>query len=297
MRELRIIHQSGDIHAIAISPDTTWLVSGSISGEVVLWNLQTPPLSQVLAVLPGMVYAVEFSFDGRYLVACSQDDASLDGVVTAWTTTDWHKINELSNPTTGGGYDLAFLSPGPEVVVAHADGHARIWHIVDKTVLRVFQEHSEMPVVASNPQTRMLSVANNTVIDLWDFTGTQKLFSLQSSSDWVKNSAFSPSGTYFACANFYGPAMVWSGETGQLLTTISAGGQIYSLTFDERERNLIAGCCDGNLRIIKLANGAIQDTIAAHTGWIRAIRVVRNAGMIITCSTDATIKVWRHSFG
>src|SRR5262249_24334357 len=116
-----------DVHKVAFSPDSQWLVAGDTeSYTVVLWRLAAPNTPFLLKV-DQWALAVAFSPDGRWLATPSQY------VVRLW---DLHKPDPWRDPTILPGQkdfilDLAFSLDGHWFVTGSADHPAQLWNIAD----------------------------------------------------------------------------------------------------------------------------------------------------------------------
>ena len=106
--------------ALAYNSNRSWLVSGSDSGTVVVWDLTRGPAQRLatLAVPPnGSVVDVAMNSDGRLVAAAGLDNRS----VSLWRLPSGEPVGE---PVVLGGraWAVAFSPRGGELAVGGADG-------------------------------------------------------------------------------------------------------------------------------------------------------------------------------
>ena len=129
----------GDTETLAFSPDGTLLVSGTPTGEIVFWQVDS--WTMLGDPLPADQHRLQmtrlaFSRYGSRLAS-----ASRDGTVAIWDPASRQRLGVLGNdpgkPTTDGGYTaeiwgLAFSPNDSETLVTGSrDDWVRIWNLRD----------------------------------------------------------------------------------------------------------------------------------------------------------------------
>ncbi|MFP3040221.1 caspase family protein [Treponema primitia] len=110
------------LFSAAFSPDGSRLVTGSRYGTVNLWNTSSGQKIRTLGDLSNSIFAVEFSPDGKKIIAGDYN------VLKLWDAETGQIIRNFSGHS-GFIHSIAFNPGGQQVVSISSDGTARIWNI------------------------------------------------------------------------------------------------------------------------------------------------------------------------
>ena len=130
--ELFVLHHSGQVSSVAISPDGSIAATGlceaagedsqCMRGAVWLWKLETGTLIKKLADFPDWVQGVAFSLDGSLLIAGSRE-----GTLRAYATSDFQPMLVTTSP---GGVNALTVSPdGRLLATGGAEGEVHLWRV------------------------------------------------------------------------------------------------------------------------------------------------------------------------
>lgn len=113
-RVARLVGHEGAVHAVAVSPDAPFVVTGGADATLRIWQSVTGVLLQTLAAR-GPVAALSFSQDGRFLAVAGEASPE----IAVWSMADRQVIRKVGSGLGRGIRDLVFLADGRSVAALH----------------------------------------------------------------------------------------------------------------------------------------------------------------------------------
>jgi len=198
---------SGDVLALAFSPDGKVLSAGSNTGELMTFRTDGTIPARHVSAHQGRLLQLAYSPDGRQLATVGEA-----GDIKIWDQ-DGNLVSTLGNASVGMA-NCIVISPASDLVaVASANRVARVWQIATGEEIAVFAGHAKaVNGIAFSPDQRCLAtVSDDGSIKLWDMTTRQELYTLDDGLGPLSVVVFSSTGLVTA-----GPRLEPDGLTGSL---------------------------------------------------------------------------------
>jgi WD40 repeat protein len=313
---------------VAISPDSSRLVTHSQDGRTGLWDLSTKqevqswqikaacvvfsPDGRLLAWAGGeehvariwdaftlqelqqlphddKVPAVAFSANGRRLATACRDHT-----IRFWDTASGTELSELQGHT-GEVSHVAFSPDGSRVASGAADQTVRIWSADTGKELRVIRGHKRgINAVAFSPDGRVIaSASDDGTVKLWDVARSHEPRTCSGHADRVDSVAISPDSRRLASASDDHTIKLWDVRTGQELALLQGHTHDVNLVaFSPDGTRLASASNDTTVKLWDAASGRELTTLVGHTKPVASVAFSPNGRLVASASRDHTIKIW-----
>lgn len=192
LKVTKVIDHYTSVTSLAFSSDGKYLVIGSHSQNVFLFNLEKDTF-HILSGQKNDVLTVAFSSDDRYIAS-----GSLDGTVIVWDA-NTYKILHIFTGHEGYVYGVAFHPNNQKLVSGSHDQTVREWNLVENKCMHVWQYHngSVRSVCYTPDGAYLLSASEDSTIRVMnDVTKEQTCLKSPTPSSFTCL-AVHPSSTYF----------------------------------------------------------------------------------------------------
>jgi hypothetical protein len=181
---------TGAVVAVAFSPDSTRVLTGSWDHTARLWDTATGEVVATLAGHTDHITSVAFSPDGKRVLTGSEDNTA-----RLWDSATGKVVATLAGHT-GPVTAVAFSPDGKRVLTGSWDRTARLWDAATGKALETLAGHTgPVTAVAFSPDgTRVLTGSQDTTARLWDAATGKVLATLVGHAFSITNVAFSPDG-------------------------------------------------------------------------------------------------------
>ncbi len=313
----------------AFTPDGKTLVTGTNSGKLVVWNLQTYQPRFQIQTGNQALFQIDISPDGRKVLAASDHQPEV------WDLTTGQILLQLPPTAIGFARKGLFSPDGTRIAIGYSDNHAEIRDAAtgallhrldgpkdfdegyarragpkanaggDDPIAKATAEGSwrmlgGMTEVLFSPDGKFLAIAGQADAEaaarLYDVATGELLATLPGEnlvmSLSLQRMSFSPDGARLALASADNVVRVWSVPAGKLLFELPHTAESHALTFDPTGAFLFVGYADGSIRTWGGADGQIVATFAAHLDRVSAIAFAPDGRDFATASVDRNIGVW-----
>eukprot|EP00759_Apiculatamorpha_spiralis_P005376 PhF_6_TR1323/c0_g1_i1/m.2365 len=317
----------GCVTTVAISPDNTFVVSGSADKSIRLWDVNRGVEVKKLEGHMRDVRSVTISADNKMLVSGSEDSSVIlwDIKLGAQLKVVGNHSNTVSSVAissvfvVSGGWDntvrvwdlatgnLVHLLEGHQFwvkkvaitsnnkhVVSVDDAHSvRLWDIFQSLQVKKTEWHTH-PVVCvaiSRDGTYVVSGSDNQV-RVWDAQrGVAWNCQMDAHTDQVRGVAISTDNSFIASGSRDGTVRIWD-LTGEELQSFWHNRAVMSVAISTNNAYVVSGTVDQVIRIWDLKAGVMVKELVGHEGKRGFCRVVMSNEIVASGGRDSTARLW-----
>ncbi|MEU7908539.1 NB-ARC domain-containing protein, partial [Actinoplanes sp. NPDC049118] len=283
-----ITGHTAPVRAIAISPDSGWLVTASADRSVRLWNASTGAERLALTGHTDRVNAVAIAADGTWLAT-----AGADRSIRTWDAT----TGALRAKLTGHKAQVNAVAIAPDgtwLASAGDDLSVRIWDVSTGAQRAKLTGHSDRvtSVVIDPGSGWVATTSDDRSVRVWDVTTGREQRRLVISTDWVRSVAIAPSGTWLAVAGW--SLRIWNPNTEEQRTDfISRFDELLNaIAISPDETWLASAGDDRTVKIWNVATGEEQALLQGHIDPVNAVNIAPDGTWLATASSDWSVRVW-----
>jgi WD40 repeat protein/tRNA A-37 threonylcarbamoyl transferase component Bud32 len=327
-----VCSHSGVGHAVAFSPDSKYLASGS--DTIKIWNPATGKETKafqgnmhggacLLVWSPDGHQVLSGHYDGKLMAwdVASGKEAALTfaghappgpkstGTITFGPGNAGSSSNDIKKGPDGSYivqgkvvtgltvYGLAISADGKRLASASHDKTVKVWDTATGRELLTFKEHSDqVHGVAFGPDGRRIaSVGARDRLIVWDSATGKTIFSRppHAPRDVIFAVAWSPDGKWLALASWNKMITVCNAATGEEVFTLRGHNNwVKCLAFSADSKRLVSGSKDQTVKVWDLATQQEVLTLKGHQAGVVGVAFAPDGRRIASASSDQTMRIW-----
>jgi WD40 repeat protein len=286
------------VHDIAVDPTGRYFVSGGWDFTVKIWDLSSGELLRNIRGNKGLPHAVAVDPGGRFIVWGTER-----GTIKVWDLKTLKMLRTLKGHTHVVGH-LAIDSTGQFLASSSWDNTVKVWRLRTGELLNTLKGHSNVLSVTIDPSGRfVISGSRDNTIKVWGLESGKLLRTLKGHSAPVYSVVVDPTGRFIVSGSGDlvsgdGTIKIWDLETGNVMKTLKTN-VVFAMDIDPSGRFIASGGSgkykkgkNNKIRMWDIETGELVNSVEAHSGIIRGIKVDKTGQFIVSGSDDKTVKVW-----
>ena len=282
----------GQVIALALAPDGTWLASAGQDGEVRVWDPATGTLRCTLGRHTSWITALATAPDGTWLASAGQD-----GEVRVWDPATGTLRCTLGRHTSWITA-LATAPDGTWLASAGQDGEVRVWDPATRALRHTFTDQIDTvtALAVACDGTWLASAGHDGTMRIWDPAAGSLRHTFTDHIGTVTALAVACDGTWLASADtddIDGLVRVRESVTGAVRHTLTGHiGGVAALAVAPDGTWFASAGHDGTVRVWEPATGAESHTFTGHFGGVAALAVAPDGTWFASAGHDGTVRVW-----
>jgi len=298
---LHRLAESTIVRAVAFTPDSQFVLSGSRSAEppLAMWNAETGELvrsfrSRTREVTDSSVTSIAVSHDGRYALSGGSK-------LILWdiATGDELRLFRFSHVT--GIFQVGFSEDGSLVLASAGmpEMTTSVW-LTESGALQYSFPGTSFSIrdLSLSPRGATLMLHDDKQNYLSVIPEEKRPVGLGTRQGSIKQVEFSPDSRILVSIDNSGGHAVWDVATGHQLKSLPLDGQkLTRVRFHPNENKLVYGDNDGAVGAIDLGSSTRSMSFDAHPNAVTDLALSPDGQRVLTIGAEKTAKLWNLGTG
>jgi WD40 repeat protein len=277
---------SESVTDLAISSDGKYVISASIDGSLILWDISSGRERYTLGGYENIIWdvainPVAISPDGKYAIS-----VSVDNTLKVWNLSNGREHRALKGHD-GSINDLAISSNSQSVISASEDGTLIVWNIENGKRRYTLRGHDNaITAVKISPNGKLaVSASADRNLVVWNLQNGKKCLTLKGHSEVINSIAISPDGMFVVSASDDNTLIVWNLHSGQQHCVFTGHqSSVYSVAISQNALFVVSGSYDGTTKIWGIDKANELRTFKSHDGPVVSVAISSDNHLIVSAS-------------
>ncbi|KAK5583046.1 hypothetical protein RB653_004636 [Dictyostelium firmibasis] len=292
---------------IKFSPDSKYLLSGSMDGFIEVWDYNSGKLSKSLAYQSNddfmmhddAILCIAFSRDGEFLAT-----GSLDNKIKVWQIKSGKCLRKFEPAHTNGVTCLQFSKNSTQILSGSFDSSLKIHGLKSGKALKIFRGHQSFvnDCCYNQDEDRIISCSSDGKIKIWD-SKTSDCLQTITPTNVVTVRDISIRSITILLKN---PEFLLVCNSSQLISIVSMKSQTITKTFTSENSKTFLCCTlsplqnflyavdeDNILYSFDFNSGSLLNKFKIHDQEVISISHHPTRNLLATTGADCLLKIWK----
>ncbi|TPX66522.1 hypothetical protein CcCBS67573_g07802 [Chytriomyces confervae] len=300
---MTLFGHSKPVTSVAVSPDSTTIISGSKDQTLKLWDVQTGECQATLEGHKNDVNAVAITPDGKLIISGSSDETikvwNLETKTCIATMEPWRAEVEMKKDG-GTVHSVAITPDGKTIIAGLKDEIIQMWDIATRKWICTLQGHTEsVTSVAITPDGKtIISGSEDNTVKVWNSETKLCDETLESEDLRVFSVATTPDSKSIVYGSECGAIMLWDIQTEES-KAIPEGhtDRVVSVAVTPDGKTIVSTSHDWTVKMWDIQTQTCNATTQGGIGKPQSVAVTPDGKTVVFGSDDHTVKIWYTQMG
>ncbi|MBA63410.1 MAG: hypothetical protein CMJ76_13715 [Planctomycetaceae bacterium] len=234
------------------------------------------------------IYSVDYSFDGKYIVA-----GSLSHRILLWDTASW-EVRKYTELHADGVSAVRFSPNGKKILTGGLDKVVKVINTSSLTAeisLGGSNDYIQSVAFIGKDGEQFASTGFDKLVRIWTIGG--QIREISGMTERSHSLDTSPDGKYILAGSLQGEIFVWSPSGEVKFKQIHHGKGVHAVAFAKHSSDLFATAGgNGKVTVWNRTTGEIHGNFRGHKGYIRGLVFSPDGRWLASGGQDAKICLW-----